>query len=276
LKDYDEALQGLNPKFRRFLESIPKEGFQRLPPDWLHLQILERFAVLEYANIVEGSSILEICCGPHAIATIPLAALVGENGRVVAVELGRWGNFWKILNQSGLSSRVIPLQEDATKLPFPFSCFDLVTCVHGIRSFDSRESVVKAFREMLRVTKERIFIAESSPIAKNKAQEAHLSMYNLRHPTFSALDRGHLGDLHYFTPEEMRNIIMEAGASKVELRLVDVDMPHHLAYFPLEEIEKIGDKTIREDLEERWRHALEMLDKYGEEHPPVTVTTCWK
>jgi len=275
LKNYDEALRVLDPMFTKILERIPKEGFDRLPPEWLHLQILERFAVLEYAEIREGSNILEIGCGPHAMATIALAALVGENGRVVAVDLGRWGNFWEIVKQSDLSSRVIPLQEDARKLPFPFSCFDLVTCIHGVRSFDSRESVVEAVKEMLRVTKERIFIAESSPIAKNKAQEAHLEMYNLRRPTFLSLGLGKLGDLHYFTPEELRNIVMEAGASKIDMKIVDVDMPHHLAYFPLEEIKKIRDKVVRDSLEERWTKALEMLDKYGEEHPPVIVLNAW-
>jgi len=276
LKSYNEALQGLDPEFREILDRIPKSSFQRLPPDWLHWQILERFAILEYANISEGSNILEIGCGPHALATTALAALVGESGRVITVDLGRWGNFWEVLKQSGLSSRVIPLQEDARNLPFPFSCFDLVTCVHGVRSFDSKESVVKAVREMLRVTKGRIFIAESSPIAKNKAQEAHLAMYNLRRLAFLALERDDWGDLYYFVPEELRNIVMEAGASEVDMKLIDIDMPHHLAYFPLDVIKKIKDKAVQDDLEERWKRALEMLDKYGEKHPPIILINAWK
>lgn len=276
MKNYDKALQRLNPKFRNMLVRIPKRGFQRLPPEWLHWQILERFAVLECADITEGSNVLEIGCGPYAIATIALAAFVGENRRVVAVDLGRWGDFWEILKQSNLSSKVIPLEEDARKLPLPFSCFDLAACIHGIRSFESRDSVVRATKEMLRATKERIFIAESSPMAKNKTQEAHLAMYNLRRPTFLALSQGELGDVHYFTPEELRNIIVEAGASKVDMKLVDVDMPHHLAYFPLDEIKKIGEEAVRDDLEGRWRKALEMLDEYGEEHPPVIVLNGWK
>lgn len=273
---YDDALQRLDPHFKAVLEKIPKKGFERLPPDWLHWQILERFAVLKYANIVEGFNILEVGSGPHAIATIALAALVGERGRVVAVERGRWGDFWGVLKQSGLSSRVIPLQEDASKLPFPFSCFDLVVCVHGIRSFDNRESIVSAVKEMFRVSKDRIFLAESSPFAKNKAQEAHLAMYNLRRPTFLALGRADWGDLRYFPPEELRNIAIEAGASKVKLNEVDVDMPHHLACFPSDLILKIEDKAIRDNLMERWKDALAMLDRYGEEHPPVIVLEAWK
>nr|ADQ54407.1 putative menaquione biosynthesis methyltransferase [uncultured marine crenarchaeote E37-7F] len=276
LKSYGEILKDLDPKVRNILDKIPKKGFQRLPSEWLHWQILERFKILEYAQILEGSNILEIGCGSHAMATIPLAALVGEKGSVVALDLGRWGNFCEYLMQSGLSLRVLPIQVDARETSFPCSCFDLVTCIHGVRSFDSRESVVKAVKEMLRVTKNRIFIVESSPFVKTKAQKAHIAMYNLRHPTFTALGRGHLGDLHYFTPEELQNIVLEAGASKVGLQIVDVDMPHHLAYFPFDEIKQIKNHIIREDLERKWRAALEMLDTYGEEHPPVIVITAWK
>ena len=276
MKKLENVLQGLDPKLKAVLDQIPRCGFHRLPPDWLHWQIVERFVILEHARVMDGSNILEVGCGPQAIATIALALLVGENGRVIAVDRGRWGNFWRTLEQSGLSSRVIPLQEDVRKLPFPFSCFDLVTCVHGVRSFDNRETVVNVIKEMLRVTKERIFLAESSPIAKNKAQEAHLAMYNLRRPTFLALGREHLGDIHYFTPQEMSKIVTKAGATKVDVKLVDVNMPHHLAYFPLEEIKKIRDKKVRDDLEERWKKALNMLNKYGEEHPPVVVLNAWK
>ena len=274
---YAEALKDLDPVHREILSKIPETSeHERLPSDWLQWQILERFAVLKHANIREGSSILEVGCGPHAIATIALAASVGENGRVVAVDTGRWKGFWKILEQSGLTSRVIPLQEDARKLAFPFSCFDLAVCIHGVRSFDSRESVVQAVKEMLRVARNRVFIAESSPIARNKAQEAHLAMYNLRRPTFVALGHHEYGDIHYFMPEELRTIAIEAGASKVEVRLIEVDMPHHLAFFPLDAITEIKDKTVRDELKRRWQKALEMLDEYGEEHPPVVLMDCWK
>jgi len=276
-KSIDEVLKGTDPELREILKRIPSyQPHPRLPSDWFHWQIIERYTILKQARLVSGANVLEVGCGPQAIATISLALLVGECGRVVALDRGRWSDFWKLVEASGLQKRVIPIQEDARSLPFPYSCFDLAVCVHGIRSFDNREAVVNVIKEMLRVTKERIFLAESSPIAKNKAQEAHLAMYNLRRPTFLALGHEHLGDIHYFTPQEMSQIVTEAGATKVDAKLVDVNMPHHLAYFPLEEIKKIRDKKVRDDLEERWKRALEMLNKYGEEHPPVVVLNAWK
>ncbi len=274
---YANALKDLDPEYRKILKRIPKKSMHpRLPSDWLHWQVLERFAVLKYADIHEGMTILEVGCGPHAIATMALAALVGEKGRVLALDIGRWKDFWIIAKESSIAFRIIPIQEDARELPFPFPCFDLVTCVHGVRSFDSRESILKVMKEMLRVTKERIFIAESSPIAKTKAQEAHLAMYNLRHSIFSALGHPEYGGIHYLTPEELRTIAKEAGAKKIVMDIIDVRMPHHLAYLPLDYIRRIKNKTIREDLEKKWHQALRMLDEYGEEHPPVILITCWK
>jgi ubiquinone/menaquinone biosynthesis C-methylase UbiE len=117
--------------------------------------------VLKYAEIASGTNILEIGCGGQAIATIPLAVSVGENGRVVAVDRRRWHDFWKLIEASGLKNRVIPLQEDAKRLPFPYSCFDLVVCIHGIRSFDNHQAIVDAVKEMLRVTKKEYFLLKA-------------------------------------------------------------------------------------------------------------------
>ena len=84
------------------------------------------------------------------------------------------------------------------------------------------------------------------------------------------------GDLHYFSPEDIKGVIEEAGATDTDIKLVEVDMPHYLAYFPVGYIEKIIDEKIRDDLKERWTEALEMLEKHGEEHPPVIIINAWK
>ena len=82
--------------------------------------------------------------------------------------------------------------------------------------------------------------------------------------------------IHYLTTEELRDIAIKAGATKIAIDVIDVGMPHHLAYFPLDYIKKIEEKEVREDLKKRWKDAERMLEEYGEEHPPVIVMTCWK
>ena len=275
----DEALDELQPELTTVLKRIGTyRPHPRLPSDWFRWQAVERQTVLNYAQIPSGANVLEIGCGGQAIATIPLAVSVGERGRVVAVDRGRWNDFWRLVEAGGLKNRVIPLQEDARKLHFPYSCFDLAVCIHGVRSFDGHRAILDAVKEMLRTTKERIFLAESSPVAKNKAQEAHLMMYNLRRPMFLALGKEYsaAGDIPYLSQEELVNIVERAGAARIETEIVDLNMPHHLAWFPLEMIEKIKDQNIKENLKRKWRKAAKMLDECGEEHPPVIVINAWK
>jgi len=270
-------LEGLSSELLTTLKRIGTyQPHPRLPPDWYQWQVAERDMILKHAKIESGVNLLEIGCGPQAIATIPLACLVGEEGRVVALDKGRWGDFWKLIGRGGVKSRVIPLQDDARELPFPYSCFDLSVCIHGIRSFETREACVEAVREMLRVSKERIFLAESSPIARNMAQKAHIAMYNLRRAVFLAIDRPKAGDIPYFSQKELVEIVKEAGATKIDAKLVEVNMPHHLAWFPPEIFEKIKDKGERESLRRRHMAGERMLNKYGEEHPPVIVINAWK
>jgi len=270
-------LEGLSSELLTTLKRIGTyQPHPRLPPGWYQWQVAERDMILKHAEIESGVNLLEVGCGPQAIATIPLACLVGEEGRVVALDKGRWGDFWKLIQRGGVKSRVIPLQDDARKLPFPYSCFDLSVCIHGIRSFETREACIDAIREMLRVSKERIFLAESSPIARNMAQKAHIAMYNLRRAVFLAIDRPKAGDIPYFSQKELVEIVKEAGATKIDAKLVEVNMPHHLAWFPPEIFEKIKDEEERESLRRRYVKGERMLDKYGEEHPPVIVINAWK
>lgn len=262
-------LNEIDKEFANIIRRIPPRNEPYLPPYWLHIEMIERYKVLLHADIKEGMNILEIGCGAHAIATVPLAHMVGDTGRIVAVDIGRWAFFADIVKATGLWRRVIPIACDARKLPFRFQCFDLAVIIHGIRSLRSEENIIQIFREMFRVSP-RIFIAESLPIAKSKAQEAHLEMYNLREEIFEALT-GVKDDIHYFPLDKLVEFVEEAGGEPIETKIIDVKLPHYLAFIPKEYIIKIKDKKKRESLLKRWEVACEKLRKYGEEHPPVGI-----
>ena len=252
--------------FKKYvLSKIPLRNEPPLPSDWLHIEMLERFRVLGFAPIKEGMNILEVGCGAHALTTVPLAYLVGETGRVVAVDLSRWHFFEEITSAAGLRRRIIPLNIDARELPFPFKTFDLAVLVHGVRSLKSEEAMVKVFSEMLRVS-ERVFIAESLPIANNERQRAHLELYNLREEIFEALF-GEKDDLHYPTLEKLKELVERAGGRVIKNGTFDPKLPHYLAYIPREYVERIKDERKRTELLRRWDAAYEKWKK-GAEHPP--------
>jgi len=283
-----EVWQSIPLELRRVLQCIPiveMPPYTTLPPDLSRWEILERFKIVKHARIAKGSIILEICCGPQAFSTMALAFAVGSTGKVTAMDnMANWtreNNPWNTrflatLKGAKLDRRVDPLITDARKIPFPNDCFGLVTCIHGVRSFEDRNAIVVAMREMLRVTKKRIFVAETSPYAENKAQEAHLAMYNLRRPVFLAQDKKKVGDIHYLKEEELKDLAKKAGASKVKTKLVRVNQPHHLAFFPISVIDKVSDEKVKLKLKKKWFEAVKLLEKYGEEYPPVITMTCWK
>ena len=273
----DRLLREVDPGFARVLQRIPLgigvrgEWEDYLPPEWLHLEMIERSKLLSHTHIHEGMTLLEIGSGPHALATIPLAYRVGDTGRIIAVDHQRWTYFEEILTAAGLEKRVIPLSVDARQLPFPYACCDLAVIIHGVRSLKRRENIIRILGEMFRVA-ERIIIAESLPIAKNEMQEAHLEMYLLRQEVFEAVT-GEKDDIAYFTLEELEEMILQAGGRIEEARVIDIPLPHYLAFLPRSYLRKIPDRRKREELLERWEKAYEKIRTHGEEHPPVGMIT---
>ncbi|WP_297069405.1 class I SAM-dependent methyltransferase [Thermococcus sp.] len=205
-------------------------------------------------------------CGAHALTTVPLAYLVGETGRVVAVDKSRWRFFEEITSVTGVKPRIIPLKLDARELPFPFKAFDLAVLVHGIRSLKNEETIIKILSEMLHVA-DRVFIAESLPVAKNERQRAHLEFYNLREEIFKALF-GEKDDLHYPTLGKLRELVKRAGGKVIESGTFEPGLPHYLAHIPREYVERIKEGKKRAELLERWDRAYEKWEA-GAEHPPV-------
>jgi len=248
------------------LSKIPPRNEPPLPPDWLHVEMLERFRVLQFAPIKPSMNVLEVGCGAHALTTVPLAYLVGETGRVVSIDRSRWRFFKEVTSSAGVKHRIIPLKLDARKLPFPFKAFDLAVLIHGIRSLKSEETMIKIISEMLRVS-ERVFIAESLPIANKERQRAHLELYNLREEIFEALF-GEKDDLHYPTLEKLTELVERAGGNVIERGTFEPGLPHYLAYIPREYVARVEDEEKRTQLLERWDRAYEKW-KVGAEHPPV-------
>ncbi len=267
--EFQTRLEKLDSEFAEIIRRIPKRGSQEPAPFWLHFEMIERYKVLREANIEAGMNILEIGCGAHAITTTVLAHLVGDQGRVVTVDIGRWRFVEEILIQAGMKQRVIPLSHDATKLPLQYECFNLAVVVHGIRSFRNESTITQILKEMLRLSP-RIFIAESLPIAKTKAQKAHLEMYNLREEIFQART-GEKDDIHYLPLEKLTKLVESAGGEVTDSMIMEIDQPHFLACVPRVIVGKIEDEKIRENLLQRWNAAYEKLQQHGEEHLPVGI-----
>ena len=253
------------------IQRVPLQNTPPLPPDWLRVEMLERFLVLQRARIMPGATVVEIGSGPHAISTVPLALVVGAKGRVIAAERSRWGRFREIVAASGLAGTIRPIACDARRLPFRADAAELGACVHGIRSLGNPAHLVPVFREMLRAFP-RIFLAETLPLARNDAQRAHLEMYDLRQEVFAATS-GRPDDLSHLPVATLVALVEQAGGVVEGSSTLEIDLPDALAYFPRTLVESIPDASTRANLEARWDEARSKGLRYGTDHPPVGTVT---
>ena len=105
----------------------------------------------------------------------------------------------------------------ALDLPFPAEKFDLVLCQLGLQFFPDQG---RALREMRRVLSPsgRVALSVYSPIERTPGANAFvLALDRVLGPNASKIKRGE----HSFNaPEELRELLIEAGFAKVEVQTV--------------------------------------------------------
>jgi hypothetical protein len=267
--DLSYYLRNMDPGFAQILMKIPPREEPLPTPYWLHLEMIERYQVVCSVGIDEGSIVLEIGCGPHALTTVPLAYIMGAGGTLLTTDIGRWTHFHGIVSATGLQDRIHPFQSNCINLPLRSSSCDFSVLIHGIRSLRDQPTMVKVFKEMMRISP-AMCVAETVPLAYTKAQKAHLEMYNLREELFEALS-GRKDDIHYLPSDILVELIEEAGGTLTSVKSIDARLPLFLAFFPKDMILKIRDRKKQTMLLEKWEIAYENLQRYGEEHPPVVI-----
>ncbi len=116
-------------------------------------------ALVQYARPQPGMSVLDLATGTGEPG-ISLAAIVGPQGRVTAVDLS--AELLEIAQrraQQRQLSNFITRQADAEALPFPENSFDLVTCRFGVMFFVDTNKALKEVRRVLRPEARACFLA---------------------------------------------------------------------------------------------------------------------
>jgi ubiquinone/menaquinone biosynthesis C-methylase UbiE len=232
---------------------------------------MERMALAEEMKL-NGDLVLDVGCGRGYFTFA--AAKVAE--RVVGLDLmdghgryGWWRNFAEGMDEVGLSHRVLGVRADVRRLPFGESSFDAAIAVHSIRNFQDRAAIQKAIGEMKRVVVEggRVIIAESLPVARNRAQEAHLQMFEckVRYTT---------GELRYLERDELVGMFEIAGFEGIETKELDLNLSAAPPFFHIDCHPLAG--RNRGEAREAYGKAISLIREYGEASPPTILVMAQK
>jgi SAM-dependent methyltransferase len=170
--------------------------------------------LLARLGIADGESVLEIGCGTGAL-TLPLAAAVGERGRVVAVDISEpmLGLARQRIGERGLHN-VALLLGDAQVFAFEPAAFDLATSRMGVMFFANPAVAFRNIGGALRPGGRLVF-ACWAPLAENQHWliSYEIALRHLGPPP--APPAREPGPLAFGDPAYIRGILTAAGFTDI-------------------------------------------------------------
>ena len=170
--------------------------------------------LMERLGLSGGESVLEIGCGTGAV-TLPLAAAVGEHGRVVAVDISEpmLGAARQKVAERGLSNVTLH-SGDAQVFAFEPAAFDLAISRMGVMFFADPAA---AFRNIKGALKPggRLVFACWAPLAENRHWliSYDIALRHLGPPAPASTNEP--GPLAFGDPDYIRRILAAAGFAEI-------------------------------------------------------------
>lgn len=233
---------------------------------------MERIALAKEMQLRENDVILDVGCGRgyFSIAAAKFSKfIVGLDLMNGFGRQGWWTNFRISMKELNLLGKVIGVRSDARSIPFKDSSFSLAVAVHSIRNFPDKDSIERAFSEMKRmVTKKgNVIIVESLPIARTKAQEAHLQLFRCKAKYTS-------GELDFLPEKELVEIFHRVGFSRIEIKHLNYNFSAAPPFFYLNS-SSLAERE-REEAKKAYDRAIDMIKKWGDASPPAVFVKATK
>jgi ubiquinone/menaquinone biosynthesis C-methylase UbiE len=265
---YGASLEEFNSFVNKY-EAVLRQLFQEFEISWNDVYLnsdigKERILVAKKIGIDVSDSVLDVGCG-RGFFTIAAAF---RSKSAVGLDLmngfdrkGWWQRFNLTMRKLSLHTKVTGVKATAAKLPFRNEAFSLAASIHAIRNFRDTKTIQTSFSEMKRVAQKggRVVLVENLPIAKNRAQEAHLRMFNCK-------VKYTRGEMHYLTERQLISLLEKAGLRESNIEIFDLNLKAAPPLFFLN-TSTLPKKQAAEARKE-YTEAISAVRKWGEASPP--------
>jgi len=269
-------LYGTSPEeFRKAYEKcgkILKYLFKEFNVSWWDVYLnsdigMERMGLARDMGLEKSDIVLDVGCG-RAYFTVAAARcsrrVIGLDAMNGMSRRGWWKNFKESIYELKLARKIQGLKADMQSVPLKDYSIDKAVAVHCIRNFQNQQVMQNALREMNRVLSKEgeMIIVENIPIARNKAQEAHLAMYKCK-CNYSS------GDVYYFSKEELLRMFRNVGLRETHVEVVDYNLSATPPIFYLDTSHL--SKGQIEKAQRKYIEAVDMIREHGETSPPALI-----
>jgi cyclopropane fatty-acyl-phospholipid synthase-like methyltransferase len=225
----------------------------------LHLMLWNLASLI---GIHEGMHVLDVGCGQGAFTTC-LANLVGETGKVVAIDITE--EYLKEMNETlekyHVKHRVRFVKADAAKLSaiFALQSFDATVSYRFIEELTQLGKLPKIIVEMAKLTRQKgtVALIELSTKTRNIAEENLIRLHR------------DIGDDYFPAPKEILDYMKMAGLTKVHLKTLETK----IWYSPTLFLKGVGgqDEVWPELREEIMEKLWPSVKRYGMKYPPINI-----
>jgi SAM-dependent methyltransferase len=179
--------------------------------------------LIERIAAKKGEKILDVGCG-GGITTLKLAALAGEDGGVLGVDVSR--QIIDVAIKRAEDSTNIEFQHsDAASTEFGENKFDLITSRFGVMFFDDPVAAFKNLHLSLKPTGRLVFLCWRTPQENPWMAEPAAATFQILPPPMEKPAPTDPGPFSLGEAEHLTNVLQLAGFTNINLEPVDLSLP---------------------------------------------------